>query len=82
MKKCVFLHLFLLLMAFQLTANSPGGKASGKPLPKSTLPLKSLISDWGAVPGLTSQPDSMQDEQEAEMQKEAQRFSFPATNKS
>ncbi|MEM9821974.1 MAG: hypothetical protein AAF985_12915, partial [Bacteroidota bacterium] len=81
MKKCVFLHLFLLLMAFQLTANSPGGKASGKPLPKSTLPLKSLISDWGAVPGLTSQPDSMQVEQEAEMQKEAQRFSFPDLDK-
>ncbi|MEM9820880.1 MAG: hypothetical protein AAF985_07400 [Bacteroidota bacterium] len=77
MKKCLFLQVFLLLMAIQLTANSPGEKTSGKPLPKSTLPLQSLMSDWGADPEKWSQPDTAQVEQEKEKTKAQQRFAFP-----
>ncbi|MEM8906794.1 MAG: hypothetical protein AAGD05_03015, partial [Bacteroidota bacterium] len=83
MKKCVFLSLVLLFVAFNLTANSPGGKSSGKPLLKGQLAYDKLISDWSTLP---VQPVKMvhPDTVEAELAPAAtnaapaaQRFSFP-----
>ena len=80
MKKCVFLNLFLLLMVFNLTANSPGGKSSGKPLPKHGFSHEIFISDWGALPVKNNQPDTALVEQTTS-NSEVQRFSFPDLDK-
>ncbi|MEM9823322.1 MAG: hypothetical protein AAF985_19730, partial [Bacteroidota bacterium] len=76
MKKCIFLNLFLLLMSINLTANSPGGHLTGKPLPRGSLPYQALLSDWGAVPIKVNQPDSNQVVTESAAPT-AQGFSFP-----